>query len=116
MPENKVAAAKTQIGNFKTALEVYYLNLGRYPTRLEALVNNPANNPRWRGPYLANTTEVPLDPWNHPYHYELLAHPKGAYRITCYGADGKPGGTGDNADLSSTHEGYEGVVARQPQE
>jgi general secretion pathway protein G len=65
------------------------------------LVKNPANNARWRGPYLANTTEVPLDPWNHPYRYDLLAPRKGFYLITCFGADGKPGGEDDNADLSS---------------
>ena len=103
--EAKSSTAKSQIEMLGTALDAYRLDNGRYPTTqqgLNALVEIPTVDtpPNWRGPYLRKA--VPLDPWNVPYIY--LA--PGTVNVTGYdlmslGLDGKPGGTGEDADITS---------------
>ncbi|MDD1611866.1 MAG: type II secretion system major pseudopilin GspG, partial [Methylococcaceae bacterium] len=71
MGEAKTKAAKVQIAELSQALEMYKLEMNKYPTTdqgLEALVEAPSNAKSWNGPYLAKS-KVPLDPWQQEYHY-----------------------------------------------
>jgi len=88
-----VGAAQAQIKNFETALVAYKLKYKRFPDRLEELVNNPG------GVSFLNSREIPLDPWGKPFQYRNEGSSK--YTIISYGADGAPGGTGFDADISS---------------
>ena len=65
---------------------------------LKALVERPANEPKWAGPYLRK--EVPLDPWGKPYLYKVPGE-KFEFELLSYGRDGQPGGSGENADIAS---------------
>lgn len=102
--QSRVKTARIQISAYQTALELYHLDLGRYPAQaegLEALSTRPtggaAGAEAWNGPYL--TKSVAADPWGNPYRYETT--PDGAgYRLSSLGADGKEGGEGDNADIT----------------
>ena len=90
-----VSKAKAQIANFKTALTGYNLAFNRFPSSsegLEALINNEKRS-------FLDSKSVPLDPWNKPYVYTLES-PR-AFKVVCYGADGQPGGSGYDADISS---------------
>ena len=99
-----VASAKTQIASFKQAISAYMLDHhGKPPQALEDLVQAPSNaaGGEWKGPYLENTTNIPLDPWGAPYDYQTPG-PSGAdYLITCFGSDGREGGDGEAADITS---------------
>jgi len=94
----KPVAAIAQVRGFRQALELYKADCGEYPTRdqgLAALVHDPGVA-GWRGPYLQK--DVPLDPWRHSYVYDSSTDPPA---VISYGADGRRGGTGANADISS---------------
>lgn len=98
------AAAQVQIELFGTALDQFRLDVGRYPVTaegLEALRTNP-NLPGWDGPYLRKA--IPLDPWGNPYHYRSPGE-HGEYDLWSYGADGAPGGEGENRDIVSWGDG-----------
>ena len=98
----RVTAAKTDIANINQALKLYRLDNQRYPTSeqgLQALVTKPTSGPipnNWK-PYLE---KLPNDPWGHPYQY-LNPGVKGAIDIMSFGADGKAGGEGKDADIGS---------------
>ena len=103
--ESRVAAAKLDIKNLKAALTMYKLDNQRYPTTeqgLQALVTKPTSGPEakgWRpGGYIE---KLPNDPWKNPYQYLAPGRNNAPYEIFSYGADGQPGGTGDDADISS---------------
>ena len=99
--KSEVTTAKAQIDALEKALDQYRLDTGRYPTTelgLAALVNRPANEPKWNGPYLRK--DVPLDPWGKAYVYKQPGE-RSDYDILSYGKDGQPGGTGENADISN---------------
>lgn len=106
----KQSAARAQIELFGMALEAYRLDNDYYPSTaqgLEALRTPPLGDPaarNWRGPYVQKT--IPLDPWARPYVYKSPgeANPQG-YDLLSYGRDGQPGGTGEDADITS----WEGV-------
>ena len=100
-------AAKNQLDVFELALDNYKLDNGRYPTTeqgLEALIYEPTLPPipdKWRGPYLEKK-EIPDDPWGNKYHYRCPGqHNNHSYDLWSYGADNKPGGSGDNADVTN---------------
>jgi general secretion pathway protein G len=101
----KVTAAKAQLELFGLALDQYRLDNDYYPSTaqgLDALRTLPQGEPaarNWRGPYLKKS--VPLDPWGHPYIYKSPGekNPNG-YDLFTYGRDGKPGGDGEDADIS----------------
>jgi general secretion pathway protein G len=99
----KVATAKSDIATLKTALQNYRLDNDKYPTTeegLNALVIAPPDAPHWKGPYL-DKSSVSNDPWGNPFVY-VAPGPTGTdFLITSYGADGAPGGTGNNADVTS---------------
>ena len=101
----KTATAKSQIEMLGAALDAYRLDNGNYPTTqqgLGALWEKPTIDPplNWRSPYLRKA--VPVDPWGRPYIYVFPGeqNPNG-YDLISYGADGVPGGDGENADILS---------------
>jgi general secretion pathway protein G len=101
----KSATAKSQIEMLGAALDAYRLDNGTYPNTqqgLDALWERPSVDPpaNWRAPYLRKA--VPLDPWGKAYVYLFpgTANLQG-YDLISYGADGKPGGEGEDADIAS---------------
>ena len=100
--KSQVTIAKAQIEAFDKSLDTYRLDIGRYPTSEEGLAAlmsaPPAVAPKWNGPYLKKG--IPQDPWGHPYQYRSPGS-KGEYEIVSLGRDGQPGGTGEDADVSS---------------
>jgi general secretion pathway protein G len=97
----KLKTARAQIELLGTALDTFRLDVGRYPTSdegLQSLRQKPGAIDRWDGPYLKK--ELPLDPWSKPYLYKSPGE-HGPYDILSYGADGAPGGEGDNRDITS---------------
>jgi general secretion pathway protein G len=100
--ESKVKAARIQIESLGSALDLYYLDMGRYPNSndgLAALVQRPGNAEEWNGPYLKGGV-VPSDPWGHAYVYRSPVE-HAPYEIVSYGSDGQEGGAGTAADISS---------------
>ena len=101
----KESAARAQMENFATALDGFYIDLGRYPTAqegLKALRAKPEGTERWSGPYLKK--EIPADPWGSQYIYQAPGR-SGGYEIISYGADGREGGENENADINSWESG-----------
>jgi general secretion pathway protein G len=102
LSESKVKAARIQIQSFTSALDLYYMDAGRYPSSaegLDALVRPTAGGGAWNGPYLRGGT-VPKDPWGKPYVYRSPGVHR-PYDVISYGSDGREGGTGLAADMSS---------------
>ncbi|PTT22153.1 type II secretion system protein GspG [Acidovorax sp. HMWF029] len=98
----KAKTAAVQIADLDKSLELFKLDVGRYPTSeegLEALVKRPGNVNGWTGPYLKGG--LPTDPWGRAYKY---ANPgsNGGIEILSLGADGTPGGDGENGDIRNT--------------
>ena len=101
LSESRVKAARIQIQSFSSALDLFYLDAGRYPTDSEgltALVHPVSGVAAWNGPYLKGGT-LPDDPWGHPYIYRLGTQ-RGAYEITSLGPTGKEGGSGADAAIT----------------
>jgi general secretion pathway protein G len=101
LSESKAKAAKIQIESFASALDLYYLDLGRYPTTNEGLaaLTQGNNAPGWNGPYLRGGV-VPNDPWGHGYVYRSPGQ-RAPYDIVSLGSDGQEGGSGTAADIAS---------------
>jgi general secretion pathway protein G len=100
--ESKVKTARIQIQGFASALDLYYLDVGRYPSSAEglgALVQRGGGITAWNGPYLKGGN-VPNDPWGKAYVYRAPGE-RSPYDIMSYGADGQEGGTGTAADVTS---------------
>ena len=102
--EARATAAKHDVGTLVQAFKLYRLDIGRYPTTeqgIRALVEKPTSEPvpqNWKaGGYLDS---IPKDPWGNPYQY---ANPgtHGEIDVYSYGSDGKPGGTGNDADIGN---------------
>jgi general secretion pathway protein G len=99
--KSNIKVAKAQIDALEKALDQYRLDVGAYPTSeqgLQALFTRPGTLAKWQGPYLKKA--VPLDPWSHPYRYKSPGD-HAEYDVYSYGADGQPGGSGENADVTS---------------
>jgi len=100
--KSEVTVAKAQIDAFDKTLDTYRLDVGRYPTTEEGLgalmTAPPSAGAKWNGPYLKKG--IPPDPWGNAYQYRAPGT-RGEYEILSLGKDGQPGGTGDNADISS---------------
>lgn len=98
---SKVTTAKVQVRSLMASVETMKLDLGRFPTSAEGLgllLNAPAEGrENWFGPYLNEA--LPLDPWGHAYVYVEPSQPGARPRIGTFGADGREGGEGDNADI-----------------
>lgn len=102
LSESKVKAAKIQLQSFGSALDLFYLDAGRFPSTAEgltALVQRTPGVAAWNGPYLKGGN-VPNDPWTNPYIYRSPGE-RGAYEIMSYGSDGQEGGSGIAADIST---------------
>jgi general secretion pathway protein G len=102
MSESKVKTARIQIQSFGSALDLFYLDAGRYPSTAEglaALVRPTGGVTGWGGPYLKGGN-VPNDPWNNPYVYRSPGQ-SAPYDIVSYGSDGQEGGTGLAADITA---------------
>ena len=102
--EARVAAAKSDIATLMQSLKLYKLDNQRYPTTeqgLQALISKPTNGPTssgWKaGGYI---DKLPKDPWGNPYQF-LSPGVNGEVDIFSLGADGQPGGSGDDADIGS---------------
>jgi len=96
----KVQTAETQIEMLRSAVNLFYLDMGRFPTTeegLAALVRKPSSARFWQGPYLDN--EVPVDPWQNPYQYRATSSGISEVSIFSFGADGTRGGEGLNTDV-----------------
>lgn len=104
----RITAAQVEIkATLEMALDRYYLAHGRYPTQeqgLKALIACPETEPIPRNypqeGYLKKK-RMPLDPWDNEYVYLVPGSDESPYEIICYGADGQPGGEGEDADISS---------------
>ena len=102
LSEAKVKTAKIQIQSFVAALDLFYLDAGRFPSNAEglaALVQPVGGVSTWNGPYLTGKN-VPLDPWGKAYVYRSPGE-HGLYDIISLGSDGQEGGTGTAADISN---------------
>ncbi|MDA8091708.1 MAG: type II secretion system major pseudopilin GspG [Nitrospiraceae bacterium] len=104
--EAKVTDAKVQIKDFETALKLYKLDNGSYPTTeqgLQALIEPPtAGDPpkHYRAGGYLEQKKVPVDPWSNPYVY-ISPGTHGDFDLSSLGADGKPGGEGYDADINN---------------
>jgi general secretion pathway protein G len=100
--ESRTKTAKLQIESFGSALDLFFLDAGRYPTSsegLSALVQRPSGVDLWNGPYIKGG-KVPPDPWGNAYQYRSPVE-RAAYEIVSYGSDGHEGGAGTAADISN---------------
>jgi general secretion pathway protein G len=100
--ESKSKAARLQIEELSSALDMYKLDVGKYPATdegLNALIEAPGTAKVWNGPYLRKK-KMPLDPWNNPYHY-VFPGQHGKFDVYTLGADGAEGGEGEDADVKS---------------
>jgi general secretion pathway protein G len=100
--ESKLTAAKAQIELISTAIEIYRLDTGKYPsqeTGLQSLNTKPDDVRNWKGPYMKKD-KAPKDPWGADYMYRYPGT-HGDYDLVSYGADGSEGGSGDNKDIAS---------------
>ncbi len=97
----RVGTAKTQIKMLEQALMDYKLDTGKYPETadgLRALMENVAQDEKWKGPYIK--PNVPKDPWGNDYIYACPGE-HGEFDLSSYGADGQPGGEGENGDINN---------------
>jgi general secretion pathway protein G len=89
LSDAKVKTARIQVETLASAVELFFIDNGRYPLEsegLEALVTRPGNLRAWNGPYIKGAA-IPLDPWSKPYHY---ASDRGMnFTVTFVGPDGK---------------------------
>lgn len=102
LSSSRERAAKLQIEAFSSALDLFYLDTGRYPTTSEglgALVKRPASVDSWGGPYLKQNA-VPADPWGRPYEYRVPGRAS-PYAITTLGAEGQKGVAGAGSAITS---------------
>ncbi len=102
----RIAEAKVQIKNFETALKLFKLDSGFYPDTqqgLESLIEKPASGQipkKYRDGGYLEQKKIPFDPWGNPYIY-VSPGLQGDFDIISYGADGKEGGEGKNADIKN---------------
>ena len=91
--QSRVKTARLQIESLSSALDLFYMDAGRYPTSaegLDALAKRPSDVENWNGPYLKGS-RVPVDPWGHAYHYRALSDHLPPYEIVSFGSDGREG-------------------------
>jgi general secretion pathway protein G len=103
LSDSRVKVAKIQIESLSSALDLFYMDTGRYPSAsegLNALAQRPSGIETWNGPYLKGD-RVPLDPWGHAYQYHTAVEHSPSYEIISFGSDGAEGGTGNAADISN---------------
>jgi general secretion pathway protein G len=102
LSDARARSAKLQIDSLGAALDLFYLDAGRYPTQsegLSVLVKRPPSITDWNGPYLKQS-DLPLDPWGNAYVYKVPGE-TAPYQIVSYGSDGREGGSDDASDIAS---------------
>jgi general secretion pathway protein G len=104
----KVTTAKIQVKSLEQALDAYRMDNGRYPSTeqgLDALVHKPTGDPvpkRWQPEGYLSGGKVPMDPWDNAYQYTSPgSHNPYSFDVWSFGADGTPGGTGNDADVGN---------------
>jgi general secretion pathway protein G len=103
--KGKASAAKVHMSTLGQALDLFKLEVGRYPNSAEglnALMSAPGGVQGWNGPYLKDKGGVPKDPWNNDYRYTAPTS-NGGYELLSLGADGREGGDGPAKDISSSN-------------
>jgi general secretion pathway protein G len=98
----RVDAAKIHIQGLTNAIELYHLDVGRFPSDQEgllALVERPSGIERWNGPYVRKREQL-MDPWNRAYRYRFPGQ-HGDFDLFTLGADDAEGGAGENLDVKS---------------
>jgi general secretion pathway protein G len=103
LEDSRAKTAKLQIESLSSALDLFYLDAGRYPTTsegLDALAQRPSDIAIWNGPYIKGG-RVPADPWGHAYQYRSPVDHNPPYEIVSFGSDGREGGAGNAADISN---------------
>jgi general secretion pathway protein G len=98
MGRAKSSEAKIRIQNLVGQIEIYKLEVGRYPDSLQSLVKQPSGVDRWNGPY-AKDADL-KDAWGNDYRYTIPGTTK-AFDLISLGADGKEGGDGENRDVTN---------------
>lgn len=98
MGKAKSSEAKLRVQDLAGKIEIYRLEVGKYPENLQALVKQPAGVDKWAGPY-AKDTDL-KDAWGNDYRYTVPGTGKG-FDLISLGADGKDGGDGENRDVSN---------------
>ena len=99
---SKTKTARLQIEDLAASLDLYRLEVGRYPSGdegLDALVNKPSGAGNWNGPYLRKKV-IPKDPWGFDYQYRTPGQ-HGPYDLFSLGADNAEGGDGEDTDVVS---------------
>ncbi len=99
--KSQTKVTRAQIDGLSKALDQYRIDTGHYPNSeqgLGALTKSPPGEPKWAGPYLAKA--VPKDPWGNDYRYTVPGE-HGDYDLLSFGRDGRPGGDGEDADITS---------------
>ena len=99
----KTEIAALQVRNLATAVDMYYVETGKYPPAdlgLKALIEAPAGDARWNGPYVKGPRDL-LDPWGRAYLYRAPGQNGNPFDVFTLGRDGAPGGTGEDGDISS---------------
>ena len=98
----KSEAAKVQVSQISQALDLYRLEIGRYPTQEEslvALVEAPPGLTKWNGPYLKKKDAI-VDPWGRQFLYKVPGE-HGDYDLYTLGADNAQGGNGEDQDITN---------------
>lgn len=99
---SRTKAAQIQVERLTAILDLFYLDAGRYPNTdegLDALLERPLELDAWSGPYIRKADAL-TDPWGNPYLY-LYPGEHGEFDLYSFGADGKQGGQGQDADVNS---------------
>jgi general secretion pathway protein G len=102
LSDSRAKTARIQIESFANSLDLFFMDVGRYPTQQEGLgvlVKQPVGTTTWNGPYLKGGS-VPNDPWGHPFVYRVPGA-NGAYDVISNGSDGREGGEGAAAEIVS---------------
>lgn len=95
--------ARLHLQGLMTAVDLYRLDTGRFPTQeegLAALVRAPPSATRWRGPYVLRADQL-QDPWGRPYRYRVPGESQRPYDLYSLGADDRPGGGDEDRDVTS---------------
>lgn len=102
LTDARARSASLQAENLAAALDLFFLDIGRYPLQdegLDVLVEARPGVVGWNGPYIGKK-ELPTDPWGNPYRYKA-ADAEGRVSVISLGSDGREGGEGDAADIAS---------------
>lgn len=98
----KTGTAKIQVDALSAAVDSFHLDMGKFPTKdegLKVLVEAPANEPAWDGPYLKKKESL-IDPWGRAYQYTVPGK-SADFDVFSFGSDGKEGGNGEAADVGT---------------